>query len=150
VTLYFFGDFETAPSIRDSWYRDPALPERTVPVGKPRRGRPTCLCYEALCAWHFGEIAASQLHMVEAIASSKELNDMHGLASTLYYAGSIAYLERDCAEVECFASDVIHVIELSTRHHFAHLSAVGSILRGWACSASGGTAEGVSWIEDGI
>jgi len=84
---------------------------------------------------------------MEAIASSKELNDMHGLASTLCYAGSIAYLERDRAEAERFASDVI---ELSTRHHFAHWSALGSVLRGWARSVSGNTTEGIAWIEDGI
>ena len=72
---------------------------------------------------------------------------MHGLASTLYHAASIAYLERDPVEVERLASEVI---ELSTRHHFAHWLAMGSILRGWARSASGGTAEGVSRIEDGI
>jgi len=72
---------------------------------------------------------------------------MHGLVSTLHHSASIAYRERDCAEVERFASEVI---ELATRHHFAHWIALGSILRGWARSASGGTAEGVSWIEDGI
>ena len=72
---------------------------------------------------------------------------MHGLASTLNYAGSIAYLERDRAEVERFATDVI---ELSTRHHFAHWSALGSVLRGWARSVSGNTTEGIAWIEDGI
>ena len=42
------------------------------------------------------------------------------------------------------------LIELSTRHHFAHWLAGGAILRGWARSASGNTAEGISWIEDGI
>jgi predicted ATPase len=85
--------------------------------------------------------------MVEAISLAKELNDMHGLASTLYYAASFAYHERNPAEVERLASDVI---ELSTRHHFAHWLALGSILRGWARSASGDTVEGISWIEDGI
>jgi predicted ATPase len=49
--------------------------------------------------------------------------------------------------MERLASDVI---ELSTRHHFAHWLALGSILRGWARSASGDTVEGISWIEDGI
>ena len=49
--------------------------------------------------------------------------------------------------MERLASDVI---ELSTRHHFAHWLAIGSILRGWARSASGDTVEGISWIEDGI
>jgi hypothetical protein len=107
----------------------------------------TCLCYEAFSAWNFGEIVGSQRNMVEAISLAKELNDMHGLASTLYYAASFAYHERNPAEVERLASDVI---ELSTRHHFAHWLAIGSILRGWARSASGDTVEGISWIEDGI
>jgi Protein kinase domain/NACHT domain len=107
----------------------------------------TCLCYEAFSAWNFGEIIGSQRNMVEAISLAKELNDMHGLASTLYYAASFAYHERNPAEVERLASDVI---ELSTRHHFAHWLAIGSILRGWARSASGDTVEGISWIEDGI
>jgi hypothetical protein len=107
----------------------------------------TCLFYEALSAWNFGELVASQRNMVEAIALAKELNDMHGLASTLYYAASFAYHERNPAEVERLASDVI---ELSTRHHFALWLALGSILRGWARSASGDTVEGISWIEDGI
>ena len=55
--------------------------------------------------------------------------------------------ERNPSEAERLASDVI---ELSTRHHFAHWLALGSILSGWARSASGDTVEGVSWIEDGI
>jgi serine/threonine protein kinase len=107
----------------------------------------TCLCYEAFCAWNFGEIVASQANMVEAISLAKELNDMHGLASTVYYAASFAYHERNPSEVERLASDVI---QLSTRHHFAHWLALGSILRGWARCASGDTVEGVSRIEDGI
>ena len=49
--------------------------------------------------------------------------------------------------MERFASDLI---ELSTRQNFAHWLAGGDILRGWARSASGDTAEGISWIEDGI
>src|ERR1700687_4426147 len=36
-----------------------------------------CLCYEALCEWHFGEIASCQTTMPEAISLAKELNDTH-------------------------------------------------------------------------
>jgi adenylate cyclase len=95
----------------------------------------------------FGEIVAFQPNMVEAISLARELNHVHGLTSTLYYAASFAYHERNPAEVERLASGVI---ELSTRHHFAHWLALGSILRGWARSASGDTVEGISSIEDGI
>ena len=49
--------------------------------------------------------------------------------------------------MECLASDLIG---LSTRQNFAHWLAIGSVLRGWARSASGEIAEGISWIEDGI
>jgi predicted ATPase len=45
------------------------------------------------------------------------------------------------------ASDLI---ELSTRHNFAFWLALGAIYRGWARSASGDTAEGIPWIEQGI
>ena len=42
------------------------------------------------------------------------------------------------------------LIELSTRHNFVHWLAIGAIHRGWARSASGDTAEGIPWIEQGI
>jgi predicted ATPase len=42
------------------------------------------------------------------------------------------------------------MIELSTRHNFAYWLAIGAIFRGWARSASGNTAEGIPWIEQGI
>ena len=43
-----------------------------------------------------------------------------------------------------------HLIELSTRHNFVYWLALGAIHRGWARSASGDTAEGITWIEHGI
>ena len=85
--------------------------------------------------------------MAEAISLAKELNDMHGLAVALYLAALLAHYEGNPAEVERLASDLI---ELSTRHNFAYWLALGAIYRGWARSASGDTAEGIPWIEQGI
>ena len=48
---------------------------------------------------------------------------------------------------EWHASDLI---ELSTRQNFAFWLLGGEILRGWARSASGDTAQGISCIDDGI
>jgi hypothetical protein len=45
------------------------------------------------------------------------------------------------------ASDLI---ELSTRHNFLYYLALGATYRGWALSASGDTAKGISRIEQGI
>ena len=85
--------------------------------------------------------------MAEAISLANELNDMHALAVALYWSGWLAHFERNPAEVERLASDLI---ELSTRQNFAFWLAGGKVLRGWARSASGDTAEGLAWIEDGI
>ena len=85
--------------------------------------------------------------MAEAIALAKELNDTHALAVALFHGGFLGHFERNPAEVERLASDLI---ELSTRQNFALWLTAGEIFRGWARSASGSTAEGLAWIEDGI
>jgi predicted ATPase len=85
--------------------------------------------------------------MVEAISLAKELNDTHALAAALFWLTVLGYIERNPAEVTRLASNLI---ELSTRHNFGYWLAGGEILRGWAQSASSDTAEGISWIEDGI
>ncbi len=69
------------------------------------------------------------------------------LALALNWAAVLGHYERNPAEVERLASDLI---ELSTRHNFAYLAGGGAMFRGWARSASGDTAEGIAWIEDGI
>jgi predicted ATPase len=86
--------------------------------------------------------------MAEAISLAKELNDMHALAlALLFWAVILGHLEGNPAEMARLASDLI---ELSTRQNFAFWLPAGEILRGWARSASGNTAEGISWIEGGI
>ena len=72
---------------------------------------------------------------------------MHGLAVALAYAARLAYYELGAAEMERLASDLI---ELSTRYGFVLWLGFGKVFRGWARSASGSPAEGLSWIEDGM
>ena len=147
ATLYFLGDFETARQYAmhgvQIW-RSGGVQSHVGRVGAPAV---ICLCYEALSEWHFGEIASCHATMAEAISLAKELNDLHALAVALCFAACLAHFEGNPAEVERLASDLI---ELSTRQNFAFWLAGGAILRGWARSASGDTAEGISWIEDGI
>jgi predicted ATPase len=146
-TSFFLGDFEASreyvmPSVQ-LWRSGPVQShpgDVTAPVI-------SCLCYKALLEWHFGEIVSSQATMAEAISLAKELNDMHGLAGALTYAGILGSLKRDAAEVDRVASDLI---ELSTRHLFAQWLAAGQIFRGWSRSVAGDTAQGISWLEDGI
>jgi hypothetical protein len=106
-----------------------------------------CLCYLAGSEWHVGEIASCRAAIAEAIFIANELNDMHALALALYWAARLGADERNPAEVDRSASDLI---ELSTRYNFVYWLAVGAIHRGWGRSASGDTAEGIPWIEHGI
>jgi predicted ATPase len=145
--LYCLGDLEagqqyTRRSIQ-IWHSGPvrlAPEEVDVPVV-------TCLCYEAIFQWNFGDITSCHEALAEAISVAKELNDMHAFAVALSWAAAVAQLERTPAEAERLASELIG---LSTRHNFVHFRTIGTVLRGWARSASGDTAEGISWIEQGI
>ena len=106
-----------------------------------------CLAYKAICEWHLGETASYQTTKGESISLAKERRDPNALALALYFATITAGLERNPAEVERFASELI---ELSTRYNFALWLAGANVLRGWARSVSGDTVEGVSRIEQAI
>jgi serine/threonine protein kinase len=146
-TLLFLGYFEPA--------RQYAM--RGVQIWRSRRVQSYaeeyytpvvgCLVYGATSEWHLGEIASCHAMMDEAISIAKELKDRNALALALNRAAILAYFERNPAEVERLASDLI---ELSTRHNFTYRLALGAIHRGWARSASGNTTEGIPWIEQGI
>jgi len=72
---------------------------------------------------------------------------MHALAMALASAADLYTAERNPGKVDRLASELI---ELSTRHNFVYWLVIGTIYRGWARSASGDTAEGIPWIEQGI
>jgi serine/threonine protein kinase/predicted ATPase len=162
-TLYFMGDFESAHqyAMRGAqiWRSEsvqshkraakllPVLTDAVDGVQEVGASAVSVLCYEAQAKWHLGEIASSQTTVAEAISLAKEMNDMHGLVVALWHAAVIAYYEGNPAEVEGLASKLI---ELSTRHHFAHWLPQGEVLRGWARSTSGDITEGISWIVEGI
>ena len=147
ANLFFLGDFEPARR----YARHGVQIWRSGGVKFPPEDLDTpvfsCLCHGALSEWHLGEIASWHATVAEAIALAKELNDLHALAVLLLWATIVGHFERNPAKVARLASDLI---ELSTRQNFAFWLAGGEILRGWARSVSGDTAESISWIEDGI
>jgi predicted ATPase len=147
AALYYSGDFETTRQYAMRGLQIWRSRSIESPVQELIAPAPECLAYEALSEWHLGEIASCKTNMAEAIALAKELNDMAALGLALYWAGLLAHFEGNPAEVERLASDLI---ELSMRQGFASWLPGGVVLRGWARSASGNTAEGVSWIQDGI
>jgi adenylate cyclase len=147
AALYYSGDFETTRQYAmrglQIWRRrnvESPIQELIAPAVE-------CLAYEALSEWHLGEITSCKRNMADAIALAKELNDMAALGLALYWAGLLAHFERNTAEAERLASDLI---ELMTRQGFASWLPGGVVLRGWARSATGKLAEGILCIEDGI
>ena len=146
-TFHFLGDFEAS--------RQYAL--RGVEIWRSGNVRPHaedyytpavgCLCFGAMSEWYLGNIASCRANLEEARSLAKELNDTIAIAMALTWTASFAQHEGNPAEVDRLMSDLI---ELSTRHNFVYWLAVGSILRGWAWSASGDTAKGIPWIEQGI
>jgi adenylate cyclase len=145
--LYHMGDFESARQYVMRGLQIWRSGTVQSPVEWVNAPAVTCLTVEALSKWHFGEVASCQATMAEAISLAKELNNMHGLAMALHWAAALAHFERNPAEVERLAS---HLIELSTRQNFAIYLAFGAVYRGWARSALGDAADGISWIEDGL
>ena len=146
-TLYYLCDFESARQYAmraiQIW-RTETVQSHPEDFDTPVVG---CMCYRAMSGWHLGEISSCRANMAEAISLAKELKDMHALAVALAWAAVLAYYERNPAEVDCLASEII---ELSTRYNIFYFLTVGAIYRGWARSASGDTAEGIPWIEQGI
>jgi hypothetical protein len=146
-TLYFLSDFESARQYAMRGVqirRSGGVQSYAEDLHSPAV---SCLGYLRLSEWHLGEIASSQAMMTEAISLAKELNDTNALTHALQYAAVLCICERNTAELDRLASELI---ELSTRHNFVYWLAIGTILRGWARSASGDTAKGIPAIEDGI
>jgi tetratricopeptide (TPR) repeat protein len=147
ATLYYLGDFEASGQNAMHGFRiwrSGKIQSHPEDVDAPAV---SCLCYKALSEWHLGEIVSCKAKRDEAISLAKELNHTNALALALTWAAVLATYERNPAEVDRFASDLI---ELSTRYDFLHFLAVGTIYRGWARCALGDSAEGIRWIEQGI
>ena len=142
-----FGPFRDGATIRDAGCSDLSLKRRTVSGRRgPRAGRRLFVLGGSI------RVASRRdrllpATMAEAISLAKEVNDMHALTIALLNAACLAHFERNPAEVERCASDLI---ELCTRQNFATWLPPGAVLRGWARSALGDPVEGILWIEDGI
>ena len=147
VPLYFSGDFEGARQYArrgvEIW-RTGQVQSRDDEV---TQSAVACLSFEALLEWHFGEIPSCQATMAESISLAKGLNNMQALTHALWHAGWLAHFQRNATEVERLALDLF---DLSTRQNFAPFLRRAAVLRGWARAASGDTAKGILWIEDGI
>ena len=146
-TLYYSGHFETARQHACVGHSDLAIKNHTVPVEELTR--PPSLLYAVK---HYPVASRKDRLLPDDHRGSdllaKELND-HARTNhrVMERRVLLGHFERNPAEVERHASDSI---ELSTRQNFATWLPGEVVLRGWARSAAGDTAEGIAWIENGI
>jgi predicted ATPase len=146
-TLTFLGDFEIAREYAMHGVKIWRSGVVASPIEEINAPGLSCLVFKAFCGWHLGETDSYHVTIAEAISIARERNDMHGLAVALLFAAILAQLEHNPVRTEGLAAELM---EVSTRQNFEVWLASGSILRGWARTASNKTAEGISWIEDGI
>jgi tetratricopeptide (TPR) repeat protein len=146
-THYFLGNFEAsrryAMHAVEIW-RSGSVQSYSEEYYTPVVG---CLVYVAMSQWHLGETDSAQVTMAEAISLAKELNDVNALAYALGWAGGLAVCQRNFAEVDRLASDLI---ELCMRYSFVHWLALASSYRGWVRCVSGNIAEGIQWVQHGV
>jgi hypothetical protein len=123
ATHLYLGDFESARRYAIHGvriWRSRGAPSHPEDVDTPVVG---CLCYKGGAEWHLGEIASCHATLDEAISVAKELKDTHALALALGWAARQAFNERNPAEVDRWASELL---ELSTRQNFCVLAGVRS------------------------
>src|SRR5260221_8555416 len=147
ITRYYLGNFEAARQYARRGVQLWRSGDVQSPVEEGHAPIVICLCFDALSAWHLGEIVSCHASMTEAISLANQLSDAHAVAQALYLSVTLAYYERNYSEVERLASDLI---ELSTRHTFAFYLPAGEILPGWVRRVAGCTTECLASIEDGI
>jgi predicted ATPase len=147
ATFCCMGDFETARQYAMHGVQIWRSGSVQSPVEGVLAQVVACLCHRGWSEWHLGEMASCQETTAEVISLAKKLNNMSVLALALFQAALVGHFERDPAEVERCASNMI---ELSTRHNFDFWRAAGEVFRGWAQSIYGNTAGGIARIEEGI
>ena len=147
ATLYYLGNFESAHDYATKGIRIWRSGQGKSQFEEIDAPEIAMLCHKALCEWHFGQAISSRASIAEGVSVARESQDGHGLAVALFHASVLAYREHNLEELERLASELV---ELSTRKNFAHFVAVGTVLLGWVRSAAGNTAQGISWIQDGM
>jgi hypothetical protein len=89
-----FGPISDSTTIRDSRVRLWRSADKSSPAEEVSAPAVSCLCYQALCAWHVGQIASSRNTMRRAITLARELNDTHALAVALFHAAFLVLPRR--------------------------------------------------------
>jgi predicted ATPase len=106
-----------------------------------------CRGFGAWPIWVLGYPDQSLQSIHEALTLAQELTHPFSLATALILAALVHQFRRDVQAVQERAEAVI---ALSTEQGFPNWLAIGTILRGWALTAQGEGAEGISQMRQGL
>jgi predicted ATPase len=106
-----------------------------------------CRCSAAWPIWVLGYPDQSQQSIREALLLAQECNHPFSLAFALVHAVLLHQFLREAQSVQERAEELI---ALSTEQGFPLWLAYGTILRGWALTAQGAGAEGITQMRQGL
>ena len=148
ATLLNLGDFLAA---RDHLEQGIALYHpRQHPTLVARFAQDTginCYNFVALTLWLLGYPDQALARSREMIAISQRLSHPYSLGVTLFSAARLHVFRR---EVEATLDLVEAFMHLAAEQAFAFLTALGTIMRGWALVARGDVDAGLSDLREGI
>jgi class 3 adenylate cyclase/predicted ATPase len=106
-----------------------------------------CLAQSTWALWLHGFPDRALRRTDEAITLARELSHPYSLALALSFGAIVHQLNQDQSAVqECAEA----LIKLATEKDFAMWTPWGLVLRGWALSQSGESAEGICQIREGV
>ena len=79
ITRYYLGNFEAARQYARRGVQLWRSGDVQSPVEEVHAPIVICLCFEALSAWHLGEIVSCHASMTEAISLANQLSDAHAV-----------------------------------------------------------------------
>jgi predicted ATPase len=132
--------------------------EQGIAVYDPRRHKPqvlgtwqdsgvTCLSFMALVLWLQGYPDRAKVSNHNARTLSEEIAHPFTKALASYFAASLHRFLREGPQAQKQAETVM---ALATEHGFTQFSAAVTILRSWALTTQGHTAEGIAQLREGL
>ena len=106
-----------------------------------------CRTWAALSLWFLGRPDQALEYARRAVVLAEAPGHLYSLANARAQLACLHQLRRESQETERWAA---LTIELADRQGFAHRSAIGHVLHGWATGARGNAVGGLNELERGL
>ena len=104
-------------------------------------------CYAALALWFLGSAEQAVALYVDALRMARDYANQFTLANCLTYAALLHHL---CGNVQATSAYAEEALALSTKHGFAQLSSLASLLQAWVFVQNDHVAEGIIHMQEAM